>query len=171
MLKEYLEAGKIVGTHGVRGEARIEVWCDTPDSICKLKKMYLDEKGISELKISSARPHGNIALVKFKGFEKIEDVEKYRGKVLYINRNDIKLENGRSFIQDIIGCSVIDIDTNENYGTVTDVITGIANDIWCVENNGKEYLLPAIDSVIAEKKLEESVILIKPLKGIFDDED
>ena len=91
--------------------------------------------------------------------------------MLYINRNDIKLENGRSFIQDIIGCSVIDIDTNENYGKVTDVITGIANDVWCVENNGKEYLLPAIDSVIAEKKLEESVILIKPLKGIFDDED
>ncbi len=171
MLREYLDAGKIVGTHGICGEARVEVWCDSPESFCKLKKVYLDNRGENELKINSSRPHGNIALIKFKGIDSIEEVEKYRGKVLFIKRTDLALEDGRSFIQDIIGCRVIDIDTDKNYGKVTDVITGIANDVWIVEKGGKEYLLPAIDSVIVKKNLEEEIVFIKPLKGIFDDED
>ena len=171
MLKQYLETGEIVGTHGIKGELRVHPWSDTPDFLCDFKTFYLDEKGINSIKVKSSRVHGNIVLIKIDGCDTIEAAEKMRGKILYIKRSDAKLPEGRSFVQDIIGCEAIDVDTKQVYGVITDVITGIANDVWTVEKDGKEYLLPAIDDVVIKKELQYEKIYIRPLKGIFDDED
>lgn len=171
MIKQYLETGEIVGTHGIRGEVRVNPWSDTPDFLCGFKTFYFDDKGKKSIKVKSSRVHGNVVLVKFEDCDTIETAEKMRGKILYINRKDANLPEGRSFVQDIIGCEVIDADTEQSYGKVTDVITGIANDVWTIVKDGKEYLLPAIDEVVIKKNLEDERIFIKPLKGIFDDED
>lgn len=170
MLKNYLEAGKIVGTHGIRGELRVDSWCDSPEFLAKFKTLYFNE-GQEKIKVVS-RPHKNITLVKIKGVDTIEQAELLRGRILYINRKDVKLPDGQHFIQDIIGCQVIDVDTNEEYGKVTDVFKTGANDVYSVKSkDNKDYLIPVIDQVVVEKNIKDGIICIRPMKGLFEDED
>ena len=171
MQKKYIETGKIVGTHGVRGEMRVQAWCDSLKIFTSYKLLYLDANGSSSLRIISSRVHGNVCLIKAEGIETIESAENLRGKVLYIDRKDIKLEKGQFLIDDIIGCSVIDADTDQKYGTVSDVSQTGANDVWHIVNNGKEYLMPNIPQFVKNVDIENSVIYVTPIKGVFDDED
>lgn len=171
MKKQYLDSGKIVGTHGIRGEVRIDPWCDSPEFLCMFKKLYLDEKGQTFIEVKS-RPHKNITLAKIKGVDTIEDAEKLRGKIVYINRNDISLEEGVNFVQDLIGLEVRDADNDMVYGKISDVIRTGANDVYEItDSDGKKYLAPVIDEVIIETDIDNGFVLIRPMKGIFDDED
>ena len=83
MKKQFLEAGKIVGTHGLKGEMRIDPWCDSADFLCRFRRLY--DKNNSEMKVKSARPHKNIAIVHFDGVDKVEQAELMRGRIVYIN--------------------------------------------------------------------------------------
>lgn len=169
-MEQYLEIGKIVSTHGLRGELRVDPWCDSPQFLCQFKTLYL-KKGETKLSVSS-RPHKTIAIVKAKGIDTIEEAEKLRGKVLYINRSDARLAPGEYFIQDLMGLDVIDIDTSKSYGKITDVLKTGANDVYQVtDEKKKDYLIPVIDDVVKEIDINGGKVLIKPLKGIFDDED
>lgn len=170
MKKQFLEVGKIVGTHGVRGEMRVNPWSDSPDFLTAFKSLYFDE-GAEEIKVK-CRPHKNIVLMTAEGVTTVEDAEKLRGKVLYINRDDVKLPEGRNFVQDLIGCKVLDADDKSvEYGEIKDVFKTGANDVYTVKKDGKEYLVPVIDSVVVEKNVDEGFVLIRPMKGLFDDED
>ncbi len=169
-MEQYLEIGKVVSTHGLRGELRVDPWCDSPQFLCQFKTLYL-KKGETKLSVSS-RPHKTIAIVKAKGIDTIEEAEKLRGRVLYINRSDARLAPGEYFIQDLMGLDVIDIDTSKSYGKITDVLKTGANDVYQVtDEKKKEYLIPVIDDVVKEIDINGGKVLIKPLKGIFDDED
>ena len=117
------------------------------------------------------QPHGNISLVAVKGIETIEQAETLRNTVLYIDRNDVKLPEGRYFISDLLGLSVIDVDTNAVLGEICDISQTGANDVWHIKKDGKEYLIPAIDDVLISVNIEDNLAVIRPLKGIFDDED
>lgn len=169
-MEQYLEIGRVVSTHGLRGELRVDPWCDSPQFLCQFKTLYL-KKGETKLSVSS-RPHKTIAIVKAKGIDTIEEAEKLRGRVLYINRSDARLAPGEYFIQDLMGLDVIDIDTSKSYGKITDVLKTGANDVYQVtDENKKDYLIPVIDDVVKEIDINGGKVLIKPLKGIFDDED
>lgn len=169
-MEQYLEIGKVVSTHGLRGELRVNPWCDSPQFLCQFKTLYL-KKGETKLSVSS-RPHKTIAIVKAKGIDTIEEAEKLRGRVLYINRSDARLAPGEYFIQDLMGLDVIDIDTSKSYGKITDVLKTGANDVYQVtDEKKKDYLIPVIDDVVKEIDINGGKVLIKPLKGIFDDED
>lgn len=169
-MEQYLEIGKVVSTHGLRGELRVDPWCDSPQFLCQFKTLYL-KKGETKLSVSS-RPHKTIAIVKAKGIDTIEEAEKLRGRVLYINRSDARLAPGEYFIQDLMGLDVIDIDTSKSYGKITDVLKTGANDVYQVtDEKEKDYLIPVIDDVVKEIDINGGKVLIKPLKGIFDDED
>lgn len=169
-MEQYLEIGKVVSTHGLRGELRVDPWCDSPQFLCQFKTLYL-KKGETKLNVSS-RPHKTIAIVKAKGIDTIEEAEKLRGRVLYINRSDARLAPGEYFIQDLMGLDVIDIDTSKSYGKITDVLKTGANDVYQVtDEKKKDYLIPVIDDVVKEIDINGGKVLIKPLKGIFDDED
>lgn len=169
-MEQYLEIGKVVSTHGLRGELRVDPWCDSPQFLCQFKTLYL-KKGETKLSVSS-RPHKTIAIVKAKGIDTIEEAEKLRGRVLYINRSDARLAPGEYFIQDLMGLDVIDIDTSKSYGKITDVLKTGANDVYQVtDKDKKDYLIPVIDDVVKEIDINGGKVLIKPLKGIFDDED
>ena len=171
MIKDYLEIGQIVGTHGVRGELRVQPWCDSPEFLCAFKKLYLDEKGQTFIEVKS-RPHKNITLAKIKGVDTIEDAEKLRGKIIYINRDDITLDEGVNFVQDLIGIEVKDAENGTVYGKITDVLRTGANDVYEItDSNNKKYLAPVIDEVVAEINVDGGFVLIRPMKGIFDDED
>ena len=137
MKKQFLETGRIVGTHGIKGEVRIEPWCDSPQFLCAFKKLYLDEKGETFFEVKS-RPHKNIVLAKIKGVETIDQAERLRGKIVYINRDDITLGEGVEFVQDLIGARVIDADNDKEYGTLTDVLRTGANDVYEIGNKIRE---------------------------------
>lgn len=170
MLKEFLEAGKITGTHGVRGEMRAQCWCDSPEFLCGFKALYFDE-GKIKLNVK-ARPHKHMVLIKIQGVDTIEQADEYKGRVFYIRRSDVQLDDGANFIQDIIGLSVVDSESGEIYGTVTDVFNTGANDVYEMKNeDGKAYYIPVIDEIIDSIDVNSGVVKITPMKGLFDDED
>lgn len=164
MEKELLEAGKIINTHALKGEVRVFPYCDSAEFLCEVKKLYIDG---TAYKVNAARVHKGQALIKFKGINSIEEAETLLGKVLYFDKKDIALEEGQFFIDDIIGLTVQDIDTNEVYGKVTDVFTTGANDVF--EVTGERVLLvPKINQVVLEINLKKELILIRPLEGLFE---
>lgn len=170
MLKQYLEVGKIVGTHALKGEVRVECWCDSPEFLCKFKKLY-NKDGSVIYKILKARTHKNIAILLIDGISTIEDADKIRGTVLYIDRKDVKLDKDAFFIQDLMQMKVIDNSTGEDYGIITDIFKTGANDVYQVTKDGKDYLIPAIPQVIIDTDIENGIMKIEPMKGIFDNED
>ncbi|MBQ2971638.1 MAG: 16S rRNA processing protein RimM [Ruminococcus sp.] len=170
MVKKFLEGGKIVGTHGVRGEMRVECWCDSPQFLAQFKTLYFDE-GKEKVKVQS-RAHKNMVLMKMPGIDTIEQADTLRGKIVYIKRSDIKLEEGVNFVQDLIGLEVIDSATSEVYGTVKDVLRTGSNDVY--EMKGKDdklYYIPAIPDIVDEIDIDGGKLLITPMKGLFSDED
>ena len=171
MIKEFLEVGQIVGTHGVRGEMRLNPWADSPEFLKQFKTLYLDKNGEKSVKVISSRPQGNVVILKLDGIDTVESAAAMRNKVLFIRRADAKIAEGSYFIEELIGCNVIDADDDSVcYGTLTDVSETGANDVWYIEKDGKEYLIPAIPSVVINVDVAENTVVIKPLKGIFDDE-
>lgn len=169
MKKEFLQAGQFVGTHGVKGMVRIQPWSDDGGFLTGFKKFYLDG-GNTHIELNKITPHGNVVIASIRGVDTIEAAEKYRGKTLYIKRSDAKLPEGRYFISEIIGSQVFDADNDTLLGALTDVSKTGANDVWHITRDGKEYLVPAIDDVIADVDIDNDIIKIRPLKGIFDDE-
>ena len=165
-MKELLTAGKIVNTHSLRGEVRIYPYCDSADFLCEFDKFYIDGNSMD---VISSRVHKGQALVKFDGINDINEAKKLVGKLVSINRNDIELEEGRYFIEDIKGMSVIDADSNKEYGKVTNVIATGANDVFEVTGaDGKTVLIPKIDDVIKKIDIENGIILITPIKGLLE---
>ena len=170
MKKQFLETGKIVGTHGIKGMTRVQVWADDGEFLKQFKYIYTDSEGKGKLAISKVQPHGTVTLIAFKGIDTIEQAEKLRNTVIYINRDDVKLPEGRYFITDLIGCKVFDAHTDNLLGIITDVSETGANDVWHITKDGKEYLVPIIDEVLVNVDIENENVIISPMKGIFDDE-
>ncbi len=172
MIKQYLEVGEITGTHGVHGEMRLNPWCDSPDFVKRFKTLYFDSCGNEPIGLVSARPHGNVAILKLSGIDTVEKAQALRGKILYMKRSDAKLPDGKYFIAELLDCVVKDADDPEIvYGRLSGVSQTGANDVWHVTNDKGEYLIPAIPSVVTDTDVEKGEVTIRPLKGIFDDED
>ena len=172
MIKEFLEIGQIVSTHGIKGEVRLNPWCDSPEFVKKFKTLYRDEKGNNSFKIVSCRPHGNVAVLKIDGVDTVEDAQKLRNTILYMKRSDINLPEGKWFVSELIGCSVLDYDDNNIcYGKIKDIESYTANDVWYIETpDGKEVLIPAIKDVVIECDVAKDVAFIRPLRGLFDED-
>lgn len=170
MRKEYLEVGEIVTTHGIKGEVRLYPWCD-PGDLEAAKVLYFD-KGATSIKVQKARPHKNVYVIKLEGIDSPDEAVKLRGKIAYMKREDIPMSPGDFFIQDLCGLSVMDTDEGVCYGTITDVAQTGANDVYCVSAPNKEDVwIPAIKQVIIKVDLDEEKIFIRPMKGLFGDED
>lgn len=169
MKKEFLEVGRIVGTHGVRGMMRVEPWCDTADFLKDCKQLKTDDGG--SLKVLQLSAHGNIALLKAEGIDTVEQAERLRGRVLSVHRDAFNLPQGRWFVSDILESEVFSASDGRLLGTLINVLQTGANDVWEIVNDGKSYLVPAIESVIVSVDIDGGRIVIDPMKGIFDDED
>lgn len=168
-MKKYLEIGKVTGTRGLKGELRVEPWCDSPDILAGLKKIYINDRALN---ILSARVQKSMVIMTLEGINDIDEAEKLRNTIINIDRNDLKLEKGQYFIQDLIGLKVIDVDNDNLYGKITDVLKTGANDVYQVTGeNNKNYLVPVIQDVVLEVNIAEGYVKIRPLKGIFEDED
>ncbi len=167
MLKQFLEIGRIVAVQGLKGEVRVEPWCDSADFLCSFDVLYFN-KGKTQVKIVRSRPHKNIVLMKIEGIDTPEAAQELRGKVLYMDRDDVELDEGTYFVQDLVGLEVSDADTKEVYGTLSEVTFTGANDVYHIKNGDKLYLIPAIPEVIVETDIENGKMLIRPIDGLFD---
>lgn len=166
MKKEYLEAGKIVTTHGIRGEVKIMPYTDTPELLCEFDRLFIG-KDKSEVYIERIRPAKNMVIAKIEDIDTPEAAEKYRNKVLYMHRDDLELDEDTYFIQDLIGMEVRDADSGEVYGKLADVMQTGANDVYVIKGD-REYLVPAIPDVIVSTDIDSDVMTIRPLDGLFD---
>lgn len=169
-MKQYLEIGKLNNTHGVKGELKMQLWCDDINYLKQLDTLYLDENGLKSVKFLAVRPQKDIAIIKLDGIDTIEKAEMLKGKVLYCNRDDAQIDEDANYIADIIGCYVVDVDTEEEYGKVVDVVNYGSCDIYDIESWGKHTLIPAIPDVVKEINTEYQVIRIKKMKGLFDED-
>ncbi len=166
-MKNYLEIGKIVSIFGIKGEVKVQPWCDTPDFLCEFDRLFRKSGDIVE--IEHSRVQKNIVIMKIKGVDTVEDAQKMRNHVLYISRDDVELDEGCYFIQDLIGLTVENAETGEVYGEISDVSQTGANDVYHIKTaDSKELLVPAIPEVVVETDLENGKMLIKPLDGLFD---
>ena len=167
MSKEILELGKIVAIHALKGEIRLQPWCDTPDFAAGFKKVYLDGKPI---KVRSARPHKNIVIMHLDGINTPEEAQALVNKVIFISKDQVKLPEGTYFIADLIGMQVVDADNGNVYGELIDVSQTGANDVYHIRfEDGTVRYAPAIPLVVIETNVAEKLMKIRPLEGLFDD--
>lgn len=170
-MKQFLETAKIVATHGIRGEVRCQYFCDSAEFLCEFEELYLDKNGEKPVEIARAYPHKNVVIMKIDGIDTVEDAQKLIGKTLYMDRDDVELDEGVYYIQDIIGLTVKDIDSGEVYGKISDVYQNGATDVYSIKKeNGTELMFPCIDEVVKKIDIEAGEMLIKPLEGLFDED-
>ena len=167
----YLELGKIQNTHGVRGELRVEPWCDDVYLFDEIDTVFLNRDGNDPYRIAGWRPHKHLVLLTLEGVGDVDTAARLKGKTLYVRREDIAdtLPEGRHFIAEMLGAEVRDADTGAVYGTLTDVFNRGANNVWEIKKGDREYLMPDIPGIVVSVDIEQEVALIRPIKGIFDD--
>ena len=169
-MENLLRVGVITSTHGVRGEVKVFPTTDDMNRFKKLKNVILDTgKEKKTLNIESVKFFKNMVILKFKGFDNINDVEMWRQKDLLITRDQaVKLNPDENFIVDLIGLNVL-TDEGETLGVMKDVLQTGANDVYIVKTAaGKEVLLPAIKDCILNVDLEKGEMLVHVLDGLLD---
>ena len=169
-MEDLLQVGIITSTHGVRGEVKVYPTTDDPRRFRRLKEVVLDTgKEKMNLEIEGVKFFKQFVILKFKGLDNINDIEKYRQKSLYVTRKDaVRLQRDEYFIADLIGLKVQDEDGKE-LGTVKDVIETGANDVYEVEMaDGKSLLLPAIKQCILNVDVENGTMQVHVLEGLLD---
>ncbi|MBE6858055.1 MAG: 16S rRNA processing protein RimM [Ruminococcus sp.] len=167
MKKQYLEAGKIVTTHGIKGEVKIMPYCDSAELLAEFDRLFIG-KNHDEIIVERARVQKNMVIAKLEGINTPEEAEKLRNKMLFMHRDDLELDDDTYFIQDLIGMEVKDADSDVLYGKIADVMQTGANDVYVVRGEEREYLVPAIADVVISTDLDSNIMTIRPLDGLFD---
>ena len=170
-MDELLQVGIITSTHGVRGEVKVYPTTDDVKRFKKLKDIILDTgKEKLSLEIEGVKFFKQMVILKFKGLDNMNDVEKYRQKSLYVTRaNAVRLRKDEYFIADLIGSKVFD-EENKELGMLKDVMVTGANDVYVIKmTDGRELLLPAIKQCILKVDVEEQYMQVHVLEGLLED--
>ena len=168
-MEDFLRVGVISSTHGVRGEVKVFPTTDDPTRFKKLKEVILDTgREKKTLEIEQVKFFKNQVILKFKGFNNIDEIMPYKGKDLLIPRGEaVPLGENENFIADLIDMEVV-TDEGETLGTLIDVMETGANDVYVVElPDHQEVLLPAIKECILDVDLEENVMTVHLMKGLL----
>ena len=165
---KYLECGKIINTHGIKGAVKAESWCDSPYVLAELERVYTEENGKpKEYKVIKASVFKQFVIFELEGVYGMDAALAMKNKTLYASRDDIELEEGDFFIADLIGLPVIDVDSGKEYGKITDVINTGASDIYVIKTPAGEAMMPAVEEFVKEIDLEKG-IFVKPIEGMFE---
>ena len=159
--KQYIEAGRIVNTHGVAGEVKIEVWLDSPQFLKSFRRCFIDKR---EVRLLSARVHKGFLIAKLENVEDVNAAMALKGKTVQILRADARLPKGAYFLQDIIGAKVQD-EQGREIGVLTEVLERPASNIYVVQGE-QEHLIPAVPEFILSTDPEAGVITVRLIEGM-----
>ncbi|MFD1705859.1 ribosome maturation factor RimM [Siminovitchia sediminis] len=171
-MENWFNVGKIVNTHGIRGEVRVISMTDFPDErYIPGNTLYLflpNKQEPTPLTVKSHRKHKNFDLLAFEGYDDVNEVEKWKTAMLKVHREQLsELPEGEYYFYEIIGCRVI-TEQGENIGIVKEILTPGANDVWVVEDkNGKDQLIPYIPDIVKKVSVAEKKIIIDPMEGLL----
>lgn len=168
-MEQFLQVGVVSSTHGIRGEVKVYPTTDDVARFKKLKEVFAETRhGNVSLAIEQVKFFKNMVILKFKGIDNINDVEKYKGCPLLVTReNAVKLAPGEYFLCDLVGLLVL-TDTGEELGTLTEIIRTGANDVYVVKTkNEKEVLIPNTKECIIEVSLEKNTMTVHLLEGLL----
>lgn len=169
-MEDLFKVGVITSTHGIKGEVKVFPTTDDANRFKKLKNVILDTgKEKIDMEIASVKFFKNMVILKFKGIDDINDVEKYKKSELYVTReNAVKLKKDEYFIADLIGMEVVS-DEDEELGVIDDVLQTGANDVYVIKKPGtSDLLVPAIKDCIKEVDVEGGKMLVHLLPGLRD---
>ena len=161
-LKQFLEGGQIVNTHGIKGEVKIDSWCDTPEVLAAIKTLYIDG---TPRRVRSARVHKNCVIAFLDGVDDVNAAMLLKGKTVLINRKDIRLPKGQVFIADLIGLKVLDAESGEELGTLENVLTPSIQKVYVVRGQ-REILIPAVDEFIKEIDVKGGYVKVSLIEGM-----
>ena len=159
--KQYIEAGRIVNTHGVAGEVKIEVWLDSPQFLKSFKRCFIDRR---EVRLLSARVHKGFLIVKLEGVEDVNAAMALKGRTVFIDRADARLPKGAFFLQDIIGAAVVD-ESGSEIGKLVDVMETPASNVYVVKGE-REHLIPAVPEFILSTDADNGIITVHLIEGM-----
>ena len=169
----YIQTGEIVAVHGIKGEVKIYPWADYPEFLEEFDRFYIkvNKMHYKAFDAEEVRCHKNMVLIKFEGIDTVEQARELIGKVINLDRDEIELEEGTYFIEDLIGCTVVDDATEKVVGVVKAVDNFGASDVYTIESeDGKEYMFPAVDEFLVNTDIDKKEIRIKVIEGMFSED-
>ena len=173
MKQSYLECGRVLTTHGVRGAVKIEPWCDSPRQLAALKTVYLRaaDGTFSPKMLRNPSVSGDRVIAYIGECASIDDALLLRGKTLYASREELSLPKGRVFLADLIGLPVTDLDSGRVYGRLSEILPSPSADLYEVTTeSGRKVLIPDVEEFIKERDPERGVF-VRLIPGFFEDED
>lgn len=166
-MKQFLEAGKIVNTHGISGEIKVQSWCDSPEVLLDFDTLYFAPQ--KPVRVLNAYVHKGNVIMRLEGINDCNSAEALRNQILYLNRDDVDLPEDLVFIQDMIGLEVFDERTQEVVGTLRDVLTSNpAHDMYEISRpDGTLAYVPACDPFLKSVDLDAGRITIRSIEGLL----
>ena len=162
MKSEFLEAGIIVNTHGVRGEVRIQPWADSPAFLTDFERLYIDGEPI---KVLAARVNKNVVIAALEGVSDIDGAARLKGKTVFIDRDDARLPDGRHFVADLLGLRALDSETGELLGVVAEVLPLPSNNVYVIKGT-REILVPAVPEFVVETDVPGGYVKLRLIEGM-----
>jgi len=162
MESEFIEAGIIANTHGIYGQVKLQPWADSPDFLTGFECYYID--GVP-IKVLSTRVHKNNVIASLEGIDDIDTAIKIKNKIIFVKREDVKLEKGRYFVVELIGLCALDAETGEEIGVITDVLSLPSNEVYVIKG-AREILVPAVPEFVIETNVEEGYVRICLIEGL-----
>ena len=167
MKKVFLECGKIIAAHGVRGTVKVEPWCDSPEVFAALPAVYLKkENAFVPLRVKKASVFHRFVFAELEGVDSMEAADRLRNTVLYARRDDLGIEEGVMLVAEIVGLPVFDADSGASLGRVKDIIHPAANDIYVIQTPKGEAMVPAVPAFV--KDVSEKGLFLTPIEGMFE---
>ena len=158
---DLIETGRIVNTHGLRGEVKIEVWADSAQALCGFSRLFVD--GV-ERKVERGRAQKGFAIVKLAGIDSIDEAERVKNRVVYVPREDIPLKEGGYLLADLVGCRAVDEDGGA-LGTVTDVLSLPGGEVLEIHGE-REILVPLVEEFLLDADIEAGTVTVRLIEGM-----
>ncbi len=167
----FLAVGRIAKPHGVLGEVRVELMTDHPERFEWLDAIYVGEKNPRRVPIVSVRYHQDVVLLKLEGYPTRTEAELLRGELLQVPESEaVPLEDDEYFLYQLIGIEVF-TEQGRHLGQLTEILETGANNVFVIDNEGRQYLIPDIPDVIREVDIENRRLVIHPMPGLIADLD
>ncbi len=162
-MDKLIDTGKIVNTHAVSGEVKIEPWADSPDFLCGFKRFFISG---TEYEVVRARVHKGYVIAKLYGVDTVETAMSMRGMIVRIAREDVELPEGSYFIRDIIGCDVYDLRLEKNVGKLKDILSLPAGAVYVIKDGDSEFMIPENGGFIKNIDPKERLITVMTIEGM-----